>query len=411
MPDTVAEAHKQVRQNRIGSRDRRTFGPQRHLDRITAFTHRGFISGEGQNTRNSLGNAQMLTIDGSHGEGGGQIVRSSLALSLVTGRAIAIENIRARRKRAGLLQQHLTALRAAAEISDAVVTGDTLGASRLTFQPGPVRGGRYSFRLGTAGSTTLVLQTILPALMIADTPSSIFLEGGTHNPFAPPFEFLERSYLPLLIHMGPKVDATLTKHGFYPAGGGRMQAKVTPCSELAPLRLVDAEKIRKRKVRALVAHLPEHVAARECRTAIGRLGWDESCGAIATVSDSEGPGNVLMVEIERRNVTELFTGFGEKGVRAEKVASKTAARVQRYLKANVPVGEHLADQLLLPLGLAAHRGARGGQFRTHELSSHSRTHIDVLRAFLSIAVTVDVRTRDDVRVSMEPSPRSKGSRS
>ena len=147
-----------------------------------------------------------LIIDGSQGEGGGQIVRSTLSLSMVTGRAV-IENIRAGRKKPGLLRQHLTALRAAAEICDAQVEGDELRSSRLVFEPGPVRGGSYSFHIGTAGSTTLVLQTILPALMVADSPSTVFIEGGTHNPMAPPFDFLEKSYVPLLARMGPSSTA------------------------------------------------------------------------------------------------------------------------------------------------------------------------------------------------------------
>jgi RNA 3'-terminal phosphate cyclase (ATP) len=163
--------------------------------------------------------ADMLTIDGSQSEGGGQVLRSSLALSLVTGRPFAIENIRAGRKKPGLLRQHLTAVLAAAEVSAAEVEGAALASRRLLFRPGRVRAGDYAFRVGTAGSATLVLQTVLPALLLAEGESTLTLEGGTHNPMAPPVDFLENAYLPLVNRLGPRVKVQLVRPGFYPAGG------------------------------------------------------------------------------------------------------------------------------------------------------------------------------------------------
>src|SRR5512138_2046230 len=163
----------------------------------------------------------MITIDGSQGEGGGQILRSALALSLVTGKPFRIENIRARRQKPGLMRQHLTAVNAAVEIGAAHVSGNTVGSSELTFAPTALRSGEYHFVVGTAGSCTLVLQTVLPALIIAEGSSEIRLEGGTHNPAAPPFDFLAGAFLPLLNRMGPDVRAALERPGFYPAGGGR----------------------------------------------------------------------------------------------------------------------------------------------------------------------------------------------
>src|SRR5262245_64635982 len=159
-----------------------------------------------------------LHIDGSHGEGGGQIVRTSLALAVVTGRSVAIDNIRAGRKEPGLKRQHLAAGNAAGEICGGRVTGAAVGSRAVTLEPGPVRPGNYHFRVGTAGSATLVLQTVLPALLIADGPSTLVLEGGTHNPWAPPFDFLEKAFLPLVNRMGPHVEVELERHGFYPAG-------------------------------------------------------------------------------------------------------------------------------------------------------------------------------------------------
>jgi len=180
----------------------------------------------------------MIWIDGSFGEGGGQILRTALSLSLATGIPFRIENIRAGRKNTGLLRQHLTAVRAAAEIGSAEVEGATLGSSALTFSPGAVRAGEYRFAVGTAGSGTLVFQTILPALLRAPAPSRVIIEGGTHNEFAPPFDFLATTLLPLIRRMGARVSLTLERYGFYPAGGGRFVAVIEPCpgTEAPPYR-------------------------------------------------------------------------------------------------------------------------------------------------------------------------------
>ncbi|MDA0586733.1 MAG: RNA 3'-terminal phosphate cyclase [Planctomycetota bacterium] len=344
----------------------------------------------------------MITIDGSMGEGGGQIVRSSLALSIVTGRPVTIENVRARRKKPGLKRQHLTALRAAARISMASVAGDELGSSRFEFTPGQLTAGDYHFDIGTAGSTMLVLQTILPALIVADGPSRVTFEGGTHNPMAPPFDFLQKAYAPLVERMGPKIKLALVRPGFYPAGGGRVEMAITPEPKLGRLDLMTRGKIVDRRVRAIVSGLPRSIAERECLTATRKLDWPEHYGSVEIVDSLRGPGNVVFVEVRSKNVTEVFTGFGEKTKRAEQVAEDAARQTRRYLKAGVPVGEFLADQLLLPLGIGASLGSGGGQFRTLELSRHSKTHIDVLREFLDIDVTTEQSETDHWKVTVSP---------
>jgi RNA 3'-terminal phosphate cyclase (ATP) len=172
----------------------------------------------------------MITIDGSEGEGGGQILRTALSLSVATGKPFTIRSIRVRRTKPGLMRQHLTAVKAAAEISGARVEGAEVGATSLVFSPGPVKAGDYVFRIGSAGSTTLVLQTVLPPLAIAGAPSRIVIEGGTHNMGAPPFEFLDRAFLPLIRRMGFDVTARLTRHGFYPAGGGMIEVGISRSS-------------------------------------------------------------------------------------------------------------------------------------------------------------------------------------
>lgn len=344
--------------------------------------------------------AAMLTIDGSQGEGGGQVLRSSLALSLVTGRAVTVEKIRAGRKKPGLLQQHLTAVRAAAEVSGAEVEGAALGARRLVFRPGPVRAGDYAFRVGTAGSATLVLQTVLPALWLAEGESNLTLEGGTHNPLAPPADFLQKAFLPLVNRLGPRTELHLVRPGFYPAGGGELNVHIQPARELGRFELLDRGPTVARRVRALVARLPRHIAERECRTIAQLSGWEEGSFRIEEVASSRGPGNAVMIEVEAEKLTEVFTAFGQLGVRAEDVARQAWRLAEEYLGTDVPVGEHLADQLMLPLGIGAHLGTGGGMFRTTNLSLHASTHLELLRSFLGIDVRVQRQGPNDCLISL-----------
>src|SRR5436305_3346353 len=191
----------------------------------------------------------MLTIDGSEGEGGGQILRTSLALSLVTGQPFRMERIRAKRQKPGLLKQHLTAVEAAKTVGCAEVEGAALSSQTLEFRPGPVTPGNYRFAVGTAGSATLVLQTLLPALLTAAGHSTPTLEGGTHNPMAPPFDFLQKSFMPLIHRMGPSVELKLRRPGFYPAGGGQFHARIEPVKKLSRLDLFDRGSVRCRQAR------------------------------------------------------------------------------------------------------------------------------------------------------------------
>jgi RNA 3'-terminal phosphate cyclase (ATP) len=331
----------------------------------------------------------MLTIDGSQGEGGGQIVRSSLALALVTGQPLTVTNVRAGRRQPGLMRQHLAALDAAAQVGRAEVRGAAVGSTCFEFQPHEVVAGDHEFRVGSAGSATLVLQTVLPALLLAKAPSALTLEGGTHNPWAPPFDFLAKALLPLVRRMGPQVEVILERPGFYPAGGGRFSAAIRPSEALSGFELLDRGEVVARKVRAITARLPTHIAERECQQIARQTGWDWSCFHVEEARDARGPGNVVMIELECERVTEVFTGFGQRGVRAEEVADGAVRAALAYLRADVPVGPHLADQLMLPLGVSAHTGGGGGAFRTTPLSRHSTTHADILRRFLDVDVSVE----------------------
>ncbi len=335
----------------------------------------------------------MVIIDGSFGEGGGQILRTSLALSLVTGKPFRIEKIRAGRKRPGLLSQHLTAVKAAAEIGKAEVTSATLGSMQLTFVPRQVSPGDYAFATQTAGSATLVLQTVLPALMLASAPSHLKLEGGTHNPFAPPFDFLAKTFLPLINRMGPRIEAVLERPGFYPAGGGKFNVTIEPVKRLKQFELNERGQILSQCARVVVAKLPRHIAERELAVIKRKMAWDDSWLQLEVVENSAGPGNVVSIEIACEHLTEVFTGFGQRGVPAETVAHQAVEAAQRYLAAEVAAGEHLADQLLIPMALAG-----GGSFTTFPLSSHATTNRQVIQQFLEVKIEIAIRSASSRQV-------------
>jgi RNA 3'-terminal phosphate cyclase (ATP) len=321
----------------------------------------------------------MIRIDGSTGEGGGQMLRSALSLSLVTGKAFRMENIRAKREKPGLLRQHLTAVLAACEIASAQAEGATLGSKILTFTPGSVQSGNYRFAVGTAGSGTLVFQTILPALMTARGRSEIIIEGGTHNMQAPPLDFLQKAFLPVINRLGPKVEICFEKYGFYPAGGGRFTATIEPCDRLSTIRLVERGEIERRGAVAIVANLPRNIAQRETDTIVKLLNWDAQSTQIVETRNSVGPGNIVLIELTSSNVTEVFCGFGRIGASAESVASEAADAVRSYLVSGAVAGEHLTDQLLLPFALAG-----GGAFTAEKLNLHSRTNMEIIRCFLPV---------------------------
>jgi RNA 3'-terminal phosphate cyclase (ATP) len=264
----------------------------------------------------------------------------------------------------------------------------------LSFEPSQVRGGEYRLAVGTAGSATLVLQTVLPALLLAREPSRLTLEGGTHNPYAPPFDFLAKTFLPILRRMGASVDASLETHGFYPAGGGRFTVAIEPCAALGRLSLLERGDTLIH-VRALVAALSGDIPKRELSIVRERLNLERERCRVETVVNSVGPGNVLMIVIASESVSEVVTGFGEKGVSAEKVASDACDEAQAYIAAGVPVGIHLADQLLIPMALAG-----GGTFRTLAPTRHTVTNAEVIRRFLDVPIAVEREGDGTYRVSV-----------
>ncbi len=323
----------------------------------------------------------MLHIDGSMGEGGGQVLRTALGLSLVTGQPFSIERIRAGREKPGLKRQHLTAVLAAAAIGGASVDGAEPGSQRLTFAPERVRAGTHRCAIGTAGSTTLVLQTLLPALLTAAAPSTVHLSGGTHNPLAPSFDFVAQVFVPALRQMGAAIDLQLVRYGFAPAGGGVISAVVTPRT-LTPVQWLERRAVGLPRARAIVAGVPHSVAERELHVVGRRLDFRPEQRHVEEV-DSAGPGNMLVLEFPGEPVGELISVPGERRVSAETVAERACAQAKAFLDANAPVGEHLADQLLIPLAMAG-----GGVFRTLPPSLHTRTNAEVVERFLPVRITL-----------------------
>lgn len=335
----------------------------------------------------------MITIDGSEGEGGGQMVRNSCALSLVTAKPFRITNIRGKRSRPGLMRQHVTAVEAACAISGSECGGLTVGSSDLTFRPSKVTPGEYHFAVGTAGSTGLVLQTVLMPLVLADGPSRLVLEGGTHNMMAPPFDFIERVFLPVIDRMGPRVSARLIRHGFYPRGGGRIEVDITP-APLSPIECFERGERLDDAGHALFSGLPFAIAERMLGRARQALpDWAEDAFAVRQLPEDQGPGIILMLEARYAHATEIVSGFGQLGVPAERLAKTASARMNGYLEAKAFAGPYLADQLILPFVLAG-----GGGFTTVKPSQHLLTAIDLARRFTGRQITVAQQPEGEHRV-------------
>ncbi len=318
----------------------------------------------------------MITLDGSEGEGGGQILRTALAASLITQTPFHIHAIRAGRPKPGLLRQHLAAVRAAVLVGEADVEGDALGSTSLRFVPKRVRQRDLTLDLGGAGSTGLVLQTVCWPLWLADGPSTLTLSGGTHNPWAPPYPFLASSFGPAVERTGVGLALSLDAVGFYPAGGGKMTAVLTPTALVAPLDLCSHDGTGPVCARVIGAAMPSRVLDREAEQLRRRL--PENSEITIRHVESSGPGNALWIEAGSA-FTSVFSAYGRRGTRAEAVADEAVDAWRTWRAAGAVVCEQLADQLLLPLVLAG-----GGAFRTSAPTRHSTTQVDVLARFFDV---------------------------
>ena len=332
---------------------------------------------------------ETVFVDGSAGEGGGQILRTSLTLACITGRNLHIENIRAARRNPGLAKQHLSCVRAACEICGGQCKGAAIGSQVLDFRPGTIHGGNFSFDIGSAGSATLVIQTILPALFLADKPSTITVTGGTHNPWAPPFDFLDETFFPVIATAGFDADCKLEKYGFFPAGGGKIALNIRPHQEKAG-RTIDfchpAENIQIH-ARIYTAKLPAHIAQRQKKLLLQSKLKFKNIEHIE-VKDSDGPGNCIMIRLvaasslrDGDGVTRImvFTAFGQKGKPSEKVVGEVTSLAEDFIQSGTAIDRFSAAQLLIYMAIS-----KSGSFTTNELSTHLTTNIETIKKFLPV---------------------------
>ncbi len=328
-------------------------------------------------------------------------MRTGLALACLTGRSLELTRIRAGRNKPGLMRQHLTCVLAAARASGARVEGGELSSTELRFEPAGLFSTVARFEIGTAGSTALVIQTVLWPLLFADGPSEIELMGGTDVLAAPSIVFLQQTFLPLLHAMGATAQIELLRPGYYPAGGGHVKLKVTPLGEsgrLAPVHLDAAPVRRAMTAHATTSRIPVAVARRELEQLAAKLAIGLKNLHEHRDEASVGPGNVVHVHVpmdDGRRV--ILEAYGRRGHSAEKVAGGLAEAVRKFTSAKVAVSEHLADQLLLPLALAG-----GGSFTTTEPSLHTRTNAEVIAGVLGTSFEVDEIESGRYRVSVEP---------
>ncbi len=342
---------------------------------------------------------ETVLIDGGFGEGGGQILRTSLSLACVTGKRLHMENIRANRRNPGLARQHISCVHAVRDITNGTCSEAELGSQVLDFEPGKITGGKFSFDIGSAGSASLVIQTILPPLFLTEKPSTVTVSGGTHNPMSPPYDFFEQVFLPAIAQGGFNVKCQLLKHGFFPAGGGKIKIDVQPWSKESASAIDFCQPVEKFKISAIVytARLPNHIADRQrglfLKSALAFTDASKMRLAqplrfedieLADVTDSDGPGNCVMILLSGQDLRTIFTAFGERGKPSEKVIREVVDLTTEFLKSEAAIDHFLADQLLIYMAMGD-----CGSFTTDKLSSHLRTNIEVIKKFLPVDFSIE----------------------
>ena len=332
-----------------------------------------------------MNTGETIVIDGSYGEGGGQILRTALSLSMAAGRPCRLIKVRANRSKPGLGRQHLTALRASARISAARVDGAELGAQEFSFTPGPVRSGGYQFDIGTAGAATLVLQTVLPALAWAEGESRLLITGGTHVPWSPPFHYLEQVFCPMLRGLGFHCRLSIRHWGFYPKGGGEIEAVIVSGNRTANVTLDEPFRLERLTGISASSRLPEHVRVRQARRLETRL-REAGIAVEMTVADvtALSPGSFAFLRAQGQGSAAGFSALGERGKPAEEVADEAADALLRFLASKATLDPHLADQILIYLAMipGSHR------FTVSEVTEHLLTNAWVTEQFLPVRFEV-----------------------
>jgi RNA 3'-terminal phosphate cyclase (ATP) len=344
-----------------------------------------------------MSNMETVSIDGSTGEGGGQILRTSLALSCITGKSLHIENIRAARRNPGLAKQHLSCIQAACQICNGKCQGAVIRSKVLDFQPGPVQSGDFYFDIGSAGSASLVIQTVLPALFLADKPSTITVTGGTHNPLAPPFDFLAETFLPAIVTADFQSTCKLLRHGFFPAGGGKITFNITPRRKNSHKIINFCEPLDKCQIfaRIYTAKLPENITRKQHKLLL-QSSLDFKNIEHIEVTDSDGPGNCVMIRLCYSERTTVFTAFGMRGKPSQQVVTEVVNLTKDFLKSGAAVDCFLADQLLIYMAIS-----KAGCYTTNELTAHLTTNMEIIKKFLDVDFHMD-KLEENYKVSCHP---------
>jgi RNA 3'-terminal phosphate cyclase (ATP) len=348
-----------------------------------------------------------IEIDGATGEGGGQVLRSALSLSLLTGQAFRLSRIRANRDRPGLRPQHLAAVRAAARVASAEVRGDRVGSEEIAFEPDSVRPSEYFFDIGTAGATALVLQTLLLPLALAAGGSRVTIRGGTHVPWSPCFHYLDWQWRSFLARIGIPFDLTMTMAGFYPQGGGELQAEIPGRARPTSLRLTERGPLLAVRGLSAVANLPREIAERQRRQALRRLQHllpDMEPEVVVEELPAASRGTVLLLLADCAPGRFCCFALGARGKRAERVADEAVDALAAFLGSDGAVDPWLADQLLLPLALAD----GPSELRTSKVTSHLLTNAQVIRLFLQVEIGVDGPLGGPATVRVRPGPAAPG---
>lgn len=334
-------------------------------------------------------NEKLLRIDGSYGEGGGQILRTSLTLSSLLGSSFRMDSIRAGRKNPGLMAQHLTSVRAAARTSQAKIEGDSFGSTTLRFEPGKVVSGNYSFNVaeerGSAGSVGLVFQTVVPILFFGNSPSEVEIKGGTHVPFSPPYHYITSVFLPTLEKMGLRAKGEIETWGFYPKGGGKVRVRIEPGRDVIPIELNERGMLNRIRGVSAVGNLPSSIAERQRNRAFRRLrekGVDVEIEIVKV--QSIGPGSFLFLLAEFENAISGFSSLGARGKSSEQVADEAVDQFIQHYERNALFDPHLADQLIIYCALAMGRS----HFTTSRISNHLLTNKWVVEQFLPLTINV-----------------------
>ncbi len=344
---------------------------------------------------------KMVHIDGSYGEGGGQILRTALALSTLLNRPIQLTRIRAGRKNPGLQPQHLKSIEALAKITEATTEGVHIGSEAITFIPKKIRPGNYEFDIGTAGSVTLLLQALLLPLSLSESTSHLVLTGGTHVEWSPPFHYLSEVLFPVLSSMGIEAKADIKKWGWYPKGGGRVEMGIYPASGIKPVTLTHRGALKRIYGLSASSNLPSHVAERQRDQALKRVEQELNLeGKIEVLSEmpSLGQGSFLFLVVESERVRAGFSSLGRKGKRAEEVADEVVDSIKEYLRSEACIDPHLADQLVPFMAFAKGESS----FTTTKITEHLLTNLWVIEHFINLSVAISGKRGERGKIDLIP---------